>query len=74
MADDSISTDFTSTIHRTSYPAISPTKPSLNQAGKTVLITGGGTGIGKAIAHNFVLASAANVSEAHCTICKRDTY
>ncbi|KAF2813915.1 NAD(P)-binding protein [Mytilinidion resinicola] len=54
-------TDFTPTIHKTPYPAISPTRKELNQAGKNVLITGGGTGIGKATARNFVLASAATV-------------
>jgi len=59
--DDGTSTDFTTTIHNKPYPAISPAKPALSQAGRTVLITGGGTGIGKAIAHNFVLASAATV-------------
>jgi NAD(P)-dependent dehydrogenase (short-subunit alcohol dehydrogenase family) len=58
---ESTATDFTSTIHQTPYPAISPTKPALSQAGKTVLVTGGGFGIVKAIAHNFVLASATTV-------------
>jgi NAD(P)-dependent dehydrogenase (short-subunit alcohol dehydrogenase family) len=54
-------TDFTPTIHRTLYPAITPTRQELSQAGKTVLITGGGTGVGKATARSFVLASAANI-------------
>lgn len=54
-------TDFTPTVHRDVYPAISPNRPELTQAGKTVLITGGGTGIGKATAKNFILASAATV-------------
>jgi NAD(P)-dependent dehydrogenase (short-subunit alcohol dehydrogenase family) len=52
---------FTKTIHKEPYPAISPCLPSLSQAGKTVLITGGSTGIGYAIARAFLLASASKI-------------
>lgn len=59
---DKITTsNFTSTTHRDVYPAISPTRPELTQIGKTILITGGGTGIGKTTAKGFILASAATV-------------
>ena len=44
--------------HKKEYPAISPTHPALTQAGKTVLITGGGTGVGYQIALAFLRASA----------------
>ncbi|KAF9874659.1 hypothetical protein CkaCkLH20_07796 [Colletotrichum karsti] len=47
--------------HKKPYPAISPSRPELNQSGKTVLITGGSSGIGFAIARNFVAADAERV-------------
>ncbi|RFU30427.1 hypothetical protein B7463_g5894, partial [Scytalidium lignicola] len=56
-----IGTDFTKTVHRDVYPAISPSRPELNQSGKVVLVTGGGTNIGLAIAQAFVKASADTV-------------
>ncbi|KAK4662255.1 uncharacterized protein QC763_0111470 [Podospora pseudopauciseta] len=49
------------TLHRESYPAISPLEPENNQAGKTVLVTGGADGIGFAIATAFVQASSSHV-------------
>lgn len=49
------------TLHRESYPAISPLEPENNQAGKTVLVTGGAGGIGFAIATAFVQASSSHV-------------
>ncbi|KAL4952341.1 hypothetical protein BDW69DRAFT_200834 [Aspergillus filifer] len=52
----------TQTWHSTTYPSISPTKPSLSAAGKTVLITGGGTGIGAETARSFAAAGAANIA------------
>jgi len=55
------STNVTSTVHSKAYDAISPTRSELSQAGKTVLITGGGTAVGLGIANSFVHASASTV-------------
>ncbi|KAJ3890083.1 short-chain dehydrogenase/reductase [Lentinula edodes] len=51
----------TSTYHRDTYPAISPSNDYLSQAGKTVLITGGGGGIGFETARSFAKAKATRI-------------
>lgn len=51
----------TKTFHSGPYEAISPLRPELSQAGKTVAITGGSMGIGFAIAQGFVAAGAAKI-------------
>jgi len=53
---------FTKIWHTKPYPFISPTRPELSAAGKNVVVTGGGTGIGKAIAVAFTQAGAASVA------------
>ncbi|KAF4957871.1 hypothetical protein FSARC_11167 [Fusarium sarcochroum] len=51
----------TERLHSHTYEAIRPSLPSLSQAGKTVLVTGGSNGIGFAIAKNFGLSKADRV-------------
>jgi NAD(P)-dependent dehydrogenase (short-subunit alcohol dehydrogenase family) len=54
-----IETDFTKKIHSKPYKTISVSRPELSQAGKTVLVTGGATGIGFALTRSFIEAGAA---------------
>jgi hypothetical protein len=48
----------TTNWHNSTYPAISPTLPNLSLVGKTIMITGGGRGIGNRVAHALASADA----------------
>jgi NAD(P)-dependent dehydrogenase (short-subunit alcohol dehydrogenase family) len=48
--------------HTDTYPAIDPTSPRLSTKGKNVVITGGGSGIGKSIALSFAKSGAFSTS------------
>jgi NAD(P)-dependent dehydrogenase (short-subunit alcohol dehydrogenase family) len=52
----------TKTWHSAPYAAIDPTQPKLSSKGKTVVITGGATGIGAAIARAFAAAGASRIA------------
>lgn len=52
----------TTTWHENVYPAISPTRPENSAKGKSVVITGGGTGIGAETARSFAQAGAARIA------------
>ncbi|EEU34499.1 uncharacterized protein NECHADRAFT_55027 [Fusarium vanettenii 77-13-4] len=53
---------FTKTWHSEPYAFISPTRPELSAAGKNIVVTSGGTGIGNAIATAFAKAGAKSVA------------
>ena len=52
---------FTKTYHTSSYPALDPSDPALSTAGKNIVVTGGGSGVGAGIATAFAKAGAAHV-------------
>ncbi|KAL4799124.1 putative NADP(+)-dependent dehydrogenase [Aspergillus venezuelensis] len=51
----------TPTWHNASYPAISSSRPELSAAGKTVIVTGAGSGIGRATVLSFARAGASKI-------------
>ncbi|KAL9118806.1 MAG: hypothetical protein Q9187_004638, partial [Circinaria calcarea] len=52
----------TPTWHNETYSAISPSRPELSVAGKTVVVTGAGSGIGRETAFAFVNAGAKQIA------------
>ena len=53
---------FTKTWYRNTYSSISPTAPQQSALGKTVIITGGGSGIGASTARAFAQAGAKRIA------------
>ncbi|PVH92219.1 NAD(P)-binding protein [Periconia macrospinosa] len=51
----------TRTLHRDVYPSVDPTNPELSADNKTVLITGGGGTLGKAIAKAWATAQVSQI-------------
>ncbi|OTB12757.1 hypothetical protein K445DRAFT_320884 [Daldinia sp. EC12] len=51
----------TATWHNDTYPAISPSRPELKATGKTVVVTGAGSGIGRETAIAYASAGAARL-------------
>lgn len=49
-------------LHSSTYDAISPSRPELSTKGKTAIVTGGGTGIGAAIAQSLAKSGITHVA------------
>lgn len=52
---------FTKTYHRKAYSSIDPSSPQLSHYGRAVLVTGAGSGIGRATAIAYAKAGAKHV-------------
>ena len=55
-------TSLTADWHNDTYPSISPNNPALSAKGKTVIVTGGGRGLGPEMGRAFAEAGAAHVA------------
>ncbi|KUJ08159.1 NAD(P)-binding protein [Mollisia scopiformis] len=53
---------YTKEWHSSSYPSISPTRPELSLSGKTIVIAGGGAGIGLAISKSLAQAGVSKLA------------
>ena len=53
---------YTKTWHNDTYDAIDPLNPALSATGKTVFITGGGSGVGAGIVDAFAATGAARIA------------
>ncbi|GAB7335771.1 hypothetical protein MBLNU13_g08060t1 [Cladosporium sp. NU13] len=52
----------TKTWHTATYPSIDPSLPALSSAGKNIVISGGGSGMGPEIAKAFAQSGAASIA------------
>ena len=52
----------TEKYHKTTYPSLDPTRQELSAKGKTIVISGGGTGIGAETAKYFAKAGASRIA------------
>ncbi|KAI9149582.1 Short chain dehydrogenase citE [Paramyrothecium foliicola] len=50
------------TLHHATYPGIAPDRPEVSTRGKSAVITGGGTGIGTAVAQSFARSGVSHLA------------
>lgn len=53
---------YTKTFHHDTYPAIDPSRPESSTAGKVVVITGAGSGMGKRMCHAFAVSGSTKIA------------